>query len=69
MNKELIIKSVKKYIALTVTGILLFIWAADHAYMQRGYKAYGGEYLLPLLPALWWLVENTLKQSRQKSDK
>lgn len=44
-----------RYIIVTILGILLTPLAIYIAYVQRGYWAFGGEYLLPLLfvGALW----------------
>ncbi len=38
---------------LLVTGIV-FMWAKGVALAERGYEAYGGEYLLLALPAVYY---------------
>lgn len=44
-------------VAAAVT-YLYSLWAIEQAYIQRGYKAYGGEYLL--LPLVAWGVYDAL---------
>lgn len=58
-------KAVKaeKYILLTVIGILAFKIAADYALKERGCTAYGGEYLLLLMPLIYYLFADIIKTS------
>ena len=49
--------TVIKWVAITLAGIFLFLWAKQAAGEWRGYDAYGGEYLLLPLPLWWWLCE------------
>lgn len=49
--------AVLKWAAIAMAGVLLFRRVSAGAYEWRGSVAYGGEYLLLLLPLWWWLVE------------
>jgi len=44
---------------LLVTGAV-FMWAKGVALAERGYEAYGGEYLLLTLPATYYAGKRTL---------
>lgn len=48
------------YVFLTICGIFLFKSASDYAYIQRGYKAIGGEFFLLFLPLWYWLISRTI---------
>ena len=50
-----------KWLLITAAGVALYLWAADYAYMERGYKAYGGECFFLLLPLFWYLIGATVK--------
>lgn len=63
------VNSILKYIIITFAGIVLYTWAAEYAYAERGYAAYGGEYLLLLLPAFWWICEKTVKDTKKDKRK
>lgn len=39
--------------------VLLFNWVRDAARLERGYEAFGGEWLLWLLPVLLWIGMDT----------
>lgn len=54
-----------KWLAIIAAGILLFLLGKRVAYIERGYKAVGGEYLLLLLPLLWLAVEQVIKDFRK----
>ena len=56
-----------KYLILTLTGIILFHITAEAAYIERGYKAYGGEYLLLLLPLAWYAVETMMRDTIEEA--
>lgn len=58
--KKRLFKAVQ-YLALAVVTVVLFMWAKESALAARGYKAYGGEYLILLLPLLWWIAETTVR--------
>jgi len=51
----------KKYIALTAIGVLLSLAAHVYATAERGYEAIGGETLFILLPVMWWLAEQMVR--------
>ena len=53
----------KKYVTLAIAGFVLFRIAAAAAYESRGYRAVGGEVLLLLLPVIWYLLENVLRDA------
>lgn len=40
--------------------ILAFRWGLDTALAERGYKAYGGEYLLLLIPPAYYAGKQTI---------
>ncbi len=44
---------------LLITGAA-FIWAKDAAMAVRGYEAYGGEYLILLLPVIYYTLRQTV---------
>ena len=50
-----------KYILLTIAGIIAFKYGADYAFEERGYFAYGGEYLLLLMPFIYYLFSDIIK--------
>lgn len=39
---------------------LAFVWGRQTARIERGYDAFGGEYLLLLLPAMYYIGKRTL---------
>lgn len=54
-------RTVAKYMALTVAGIMLFRAGAAHAYAQRGYFAVGGEVFALLLPLFYFVISATVR--------
>ena len=58
-----------KYIFLIAVAIALFYWGKGQAYKQRGYEAYGGEYLLLLLPLIWYAIETTVRDYIKEAKK
>lgn len=50
-----------KYLAVTILGIVLYLNTAEAAEITRGYKAYGGECLLLLLPIWWFFIETSVR--------
>ena len=56
-----LILSVAKYSGLTLAGIILFRAGAAYALTERGYSAVGGEVVALLLPALWYLISQTVR--------
>lgn len=54
-------RTVAKYAALTVAGILLFRAGAANAYAQRGYFAVGGEVFALLLPVFYFVISATVR--------
>lgn len=46
-------------IVLLVTA-LAFVWGRQTAQIERGYDTFGGEYLLLLLPAMYYIGKRTL---------
>lgn len=53
-----------KYVVITVLGIVLYLHTAEAAEIERGYKAYGGEVILLMLPLWWLLIEGTIKDAK-----
>ena len=56
-----LILTVAKYTGLTLAGIILFRAGAAYALTERGYSAVGGEAVALLLPALWYLISQTVR--------
>lgn len=56
-----LILTVAKYTGLTLAGIILFRAGAAYALTERGYSAVGGEAVALLLPALWYLFSQTVR--------
>lgn len=52
-------------VGLELAAVLLvtaaaFVWGKQTAQIQRGYEAIGGEYLLLLIPAIYYAGKRTL---------
>ncbi len=43
------LRRVVQVIIAVMIGVSVFIWAEQAAYKQRGYQAYGGEYILAVI--------------------
>ena len=56
-----LILTVAKYTGLTLAGIILFRAGAAYALTERGYSAVGGEAVALLLPVLWYLISQTVR--------
>ena len=55
---------------LVIFGIsCCFFWARDAAFLERGYQAVGGEWLLWLLPGLLWVGIDTAREIRRELKK
>lgn len=54
-------RTVAKYAALTLAGIILFRAGAAYGLKERGYSAVGGEAFALLLPVFWYAAEKTLR--------
>ena len=52
-----------KYLILTLIGIILYLMTAEAAYIQRGYRACGGELAFLLLPLWWFFVEVSIRNA------
>lgn len=50
-----------KWSAIILASALLFIAAKDAAFKERGYEAFGGEYVILLLPFLYYVAERIIK--------
>lgn len=46
--------------AVLLMTALAFAWGKQTAMIERGYEAIGGEYLLLLLPAIYYIGKRTL---------
>lgn len=62
-KRQQFIRAAIKWIIITAAGVALYFWAAELAYIERGYKAYGGECFFLLLPLFWYLIGATAKDS------
>lgn len=52
--------------ALVIFGTsFCFFWAKDAAFLERGYRAVGGEWLLWLLPGLLWVGLDTSREIKR----
>lgn len=52
-------------VGLELAAVLLvtaaaFVWGKQTAHIQRGYEAIGGEYLLLLIPAIYYAGKRTI---------
>ncbi len=56
-------RTIVKYAILTAVGILIYLVAADYANEWRGYKAYGGEVFLLLLPVFYYLASQAYHEA------
>jgi drug/metabolite transporter superfamily protein YnfA len=56
------LKAITKYAILTMCGFLLFRAGQAAAFEQRGYIAYGGEYLLLGLPLYYYIISATARE-------
>lgn len=54
-------RTVAKYAALTLAGIILFRAVAAYALKERGYSAAGGETLALLIPVLYPLISAVVR--------
>ena len=54
-----------EFVIIMVVSLVLFNLASIEAYNERGYKAYGGEYFLLLLPAFYYLTKATAKDFKK----
>ena len=59
------IPQILKWIGIIILALIIFCYAKESAYIQRGYSAVGGEYLLLLLPLAWYLTENNIKETKK----
>lgn len=50
-----------KWAAIVVIALLLFTIAKSAALRERGYEGIGGEYMILLLPAIYYAAERTAK--------
>lgn len=61
-SKRRIRETVIKYILLTIIGILLFSICTEDTLAERGRFAIGGEYLLLLLPLVYYVISDMTKE-------
>lgn len=50
-----------KWAAIVAASLLLFTIAKSAALRERGYEGIGGEYMILLLPAIYYAAERTVK--------
>lgn len=62
-----------KWSAIILSSALLFLAAKDAALKERGYEAFGGEYVILLLPFIYYVAERIIKDwithPKERSDK
>ena len=56
-----LIRTIAKYAALTLAGIILFRAGAAYGLKERGYSAAGGEAFALLLPVLYPLISDVVR--------
>ena len=61
----MVFKRKKRYgkgelVAVLVITIIAFGWAASAARIQRGYAAFGGEYMILIFPVVYYLAKKTI---------
>lgn len=54
-----------EFVIIMAVSLVLFNLASIEAYNERGYKAYGGEYFLLLLPVFYYLTKATVKDFKK----
>lgn len=54
-------KAVKKYVFLTLIGVVLFAVASKKAYQWRGYRSVGGEGAFLFIPVLYALMNESVR--------
>lgn len=52
---------VLELLAVLLVTVLAFAWGKQTAQAERGYTAIGGEYLLLLLPAMYYASKRTIQ--------
>lgn len=52
---------VLELLAVLLVTVLAFAWGKQTAQAERGYTAIGGEYLLLLLPAMYYAGKRTIQ--------
>jgi len=62
------LKSNKGWIALVIVFLAFTPLMFHFAYLERGYRAVGGEALFPLIPFIIWTFVKTAKDSMRKED-
>lgn len=52
--RKRITETALKYALIAILGVVLYVHTAEALEIERGYKAYGGELIILLLP-IWWI--------------
>ncbi len=55
-------KTMLKYVMLTLVSLVLYGFAAEYALRERGYSAVGGEVIILFLPLFYYLVSKFVKE-------
>lgn len=63
LRDHLTMRTVAKYAALTLAGVLLFRAGQAQAFIERGYEALGGEVFALFLPVLYWMVSRVIRDT------
>lgn len=59
-RKRSLASVVLELVAVLLLTALAFVWGKQTARIERGYEAIGGEYLLLLLPAIYYTGKQTI---------
>ncbi len=62
INKKKLIKLIVETVVVWALTIWLFIVCKEYAELERGYAAFGGEYLAFLVAALWYIIPRKVKE-------
>ncbi len=63
LRDHLPMRTVAKYAALTLAGVLLFQAGRARALAERGYDALGGEVFALFLPVFYWMVSRVVRDA------
>lgn len=58
-------KTVIKYLFISLVGAVGFVAANSAATVSRGYDAIGGEVFFIILPVLWWIAERAARDIKR----
>lgn len=59
------VRVIIKYAVVAGVGVLLYMFASDYAFAQRGYKAIGSEAVFILLPLIYYIGLALVRDARR----